>query len=264
MIFCCNLEFDAWNLLKSATRNPQPELLIFVYLYIMTMTQILLFLLAVFPGLLISYLIYRVDKYEKEPWWQLAICFALGFALVWVAYHAERILGSSAYMMTVDMPGIVFLLLDVFIVVGFTEEILKFAAVRGYIFREKAFNEPMDGIVYTVLVAMGFATAENIMYVMEGGLETGLVRMFTAVPAHGMLAVIMGYFLGIAKFESYDRPRLYFRGIALAVLGHGLYDFFILQQYYPALGVLALVLLVVGYRLSYRLIRLHREDSPFK
>ncbi len=230
----------------------------------MTVTQILLFLLAIFPGLLISYLIYRMDKYEKEPWWQLAICFALGAALVWVAYHVERWLGQSAYMMTVDMPSIVFLFLDAFIVVGFTEEFLKFVAVRGYIFREEAFNEPMDGIVYTVLVAMGFATAENIQYVMDGGWETGLVRMFTAVPAHGMLAVIMGYFIGIAKFDVYDRPRMYFRGIALAVLGHGAYDFFILQQYYPALGMLALVLLVVGYRLSYKLIRLHQEESPFK
>jgi len=57
---------------------------------------------------------------------------------------------------------------------------------------------------------------------------------------------------------------LYFRGIALAVLGHGAYDFFILQQYYPALGMLALVLLVFGYRLSYQLIRLHQNESPFK
>ncbi len=240
------------------------HLLIFTYLYTMTVMQILLFLLAIFPGLFISYLIYRMDKYEKEPWWHLVICFALGAALVWVAYHTERLLGHSAYTMTIDMPSIVFLLLDAFIVVGFTEEALKFVAVRGYIFRGKAFNEPMDGIVYTVLVGMGFATAENIQYVMEGGWETGLVRMFTAVPAHGMLAVIMGYFLGIAKFESYDRPRLYFRGIALAVLGHGAYDFFILQQYYPALGLLALVLLIFGYRLSYKLIRLHQEESPFK
>ncbi len=240
------------------------HLLIFTYLYTMTVTQILLFLLAIFPGLLISYLIYRLDRYEKEPWWQLTICFVLGASMVWIAYHVERMLGNSAYTMTVDMPSIVFTLLDAFVVVAFTEEILKFAVLRGYIFREESFNEPMDGIVYAVLVAMGFATAENIQYVMEGGWETGLVRMFTAVPAHGMLAVIMGYFLGIAKFESYDRPRLYFRGVALAVLGHGAYDFFILQQFYPALAGLALVLLILGYRLSYKLIRLHQDDSPFK
>ena len=230
----------------------------------MSTTQILLFLLAIFPGLTISFLIYRMDKYEKEPWWQLAICFSLGAALVWVAYHVERFLGSSAYLMTVDMPTIIFTLIDAFVVVAFTEEILKFLVLRGYIFREKAFNEPIDGIVYAVVIAMGFATAENVQYVLENGWETGLVRMFTAVPAHGMLAVIMGYFVGIAKFEVYERPRLYFRGIGLAVLGHGAYDFFILQQYYPALAGLALVLLILGYWLSSKLVRLHQDGSPFK
>lgn len=240
------------------------HLLIFIYLYSMSTTQILLFLLAIFPGLAISFLVYKMDKYEKEPWWQLAICFGLGAALVWVAYHAERFLGSSAYTMTTDMPGIIFTLLDAFVVVAFTEEVLKFLVLRGYIFREEAFNEPMDGIVYAVLIGMGFATAENVQYVLEGGWETGLVRMFTAVPAHGMLAVIMGYFVGMAKFENYERPRLYFRGIALAVLGHGAYDFFILQQYYPALAGLALVLLVLGYWLSSKLVRLHQDSSPFK
>jgi len=155
------LEYIIYLLIYSFT-----HLLIFTYLYTMTLTQILLFLLAIFPGLLISYLIYRLDRYEKEPWWQLAVCFGMGTVLVWVAYHSERLLGHSAYMMTVDMPDIVFLLLDAFIVVGFTEEALKFVAVRGYIFREESFNEPMDGIVYTVLVGMGFATAENIQYIL--------------------------------------------------------------------------------------------------
>jgi len=230
----------------------------------MTTTEILLFLLAIFPGLAISYSIYRMDKYEKEPWWQLLICFALGVALVWVAFYIERFLETSAYTMTIDMPPIIMTALVAFVVVAFTEELLKFLALRFYIFPKDAFNEPMDGIVYAVLIAMGFATAENIDYVMQGGWQTGFVRIFTAVPAHGMLGVIMGYFVGRAKFDTYNRGRLLIRGLLLAIFGHGAYDFFILQEYYPELAGLALVLLFLGYWLSSKLVREHQENSPFK
>jgi len=230
----------------------------------MTTTQVLLFLLAIFPGLGISYTIYRMDKYEKEPWQHLIICFALGFLMMPMALYSERFLEDSAYMMSVDMPRIVFTFLVAFVVVGFTEELIKFLALRLYIFPKDAFNEPMDGIVYAVLIAMGFATAENLQYVLQGGIETAIVRMFTAVPAHGMLAVIMGYFVGQAKFDPYNRLRLFMRGLGLAVLGHGAYDFFILQEYYPGLAGLAFVLLALGYWLSSKLVRLHQEGSPFK
>ncbi len=232
----------------------------------MTTTQILLFLLAIFPGLAISYTIYRMDKYEKEPWYQLLICFVLGMLLMPLAWYPERFLEESAYTMTTDMPRFVFTALVAFVAVALTEELLKFLALRLYIFPKAAFNEPMDGIVYAVLIAMGFATAENLQYVLvlQGGFESGLVRMFTAVPAHGMLAVIMGYFVGQAKFDNYNRLRLFMRGLGLAILGHGAYDFFILQQYYPGLAILALVLLVLGYWLSSQLIRRHQDNSPFK
>ena len=52
------------------------------------------------------------------------------------------------------------------------------------------------------MVAMGFATIENVIFVMEGGVTTGIVRMFSTVPAHATFAVIMGYYLGKAKFNE--------------------------------------------------------------
>ena len=52
-------------------------------------------------------------------------------------------------------------------VVGFSEEASKFLGLRFYSYRQKSFDEPLDGIVYSVMVSMGFATLENVMYVMK-------------------------------------------------------------------------------------------------
>ena len=49
-----------------------------------------------------------------------------------------------------------------FFVVGLGEELLKYLVVILYAFRKPSFNEPFDGIVYAVMVSLGFAALENI------------------------------------------------------------------------------------------------------
>ena len=61
-----------------------------------------------------------------------------------------------------------------FFVVGFSEELSKFLIVLLFAQRHKEFNEPFDGIVYAVMVSMGFAATENIMYVMQSGPATAI------------------------------------------------------------------------------------------
>ena len=58
-------------------------------------------------------------------------------------------------------------LLSGFFAGGPVEETLKFLVLYFYILREKAFNEPMDAIVYGVLISLGFATLENFNYVFH-------------------------------------------------------------------------------------------------
>ena len=80
---------------------------------------------------------------------------------------------------------------------GLVEEALKFCVLYFYVLREKAFNEPMDAIVYGVVVSFGFATLENYSYVYEvseqlGCLQRLLFLGFTAVP-YALCGVIMGF-----------------------------------------------------------------------
>ena len=90
---------------------------------------------------------------------------------------------------------------------GFTEETLKFLVLYFYIRPKSAFNEPMDAIVYGVIVSLGFATFENISYVYSGNFEVdsfslAIVRAVSAIPMHATCGIIMGYFFGLYAFTQ--------------------------------------------------------------
>ena len=217
--------------------------------------------LAVAPALIICFVIYRIDRYDKESHWQLIICFILGMLVTFPAMQIEAY-GESFGL---NQPGhLGKLILLSFIVVGLTEELAKFVALIGYAYPRRAFNEPLDGIVYSVMISMGFATLENIIYADRFGLETTVLRAFTAVPAHAVFGVFMGYYVGLAKFSKRKKMGLIATGVFFATVIHGLYDFFILQEYYDWLMVFATLTLCISLYFAIRLVRLHQANSPFR
>jgi protease PrsW len=224
------------------------------------MNYFFLIALATAPVFAIILFIYFKDKYEKEPIHLLVKCFLFGILSIIPAILIEIAPGFSDY----DRENNIFItIIYAFLFVGFGEEGSKYFFIRIFAFRKKDFNEPYDGIVYSLMVSMGFATAENIFYVLDGGLSTGVLRMFTAVPAHAAFAIIMGYFIGLAKFRQ-NRFFYLFTGLLLAALAHGAYDFFLFQQNIPALALLSFVLLAIIITLSFRAIVVHRRNSPFR
>jgi RsiW-degrading membrane proteinase PrsW (M82 family) len=216
--------------------------------------------LAIAPGIAISFFIYFRDKYEKEPFRLLLGCFLFGMLSTVPAALIEAAEGRAGFGNS-DRTIIIFLFS--FIGIGMIEELSKFFFVRVYAYPKKAFNEPFDGIVYSVMVAMGFATLENVQYAVLHGMGTTLFRMFTAVPLHATCGIIMGFFLGLAKFNN--KPLRYiFTGILLAILVHGLYDFFLIQQDSSLLMIMAFVSLGGAVTLSFFAIRSSQKKSPFK
>ena len=219
-----------------------------------------LIFLAVLPGLIICYLIFRMDKYEKEPKALLVICFLLGMFITVPARYIESLEYTLGWS---NMAVWWQLVLVAFVLVALTEELVKWLSLLVP-FNSHHFNEPFDGIIYAVMIGMGFATLENIIYADRFGLGTTLFRAFTAVPAHASFAVIMGYFVGLAKINPDQKIQLWFKGLGSAVLLHGIYDFFILQEYYDGLMILATLTLAVGIYISILLIRRAQSISPFK
>jgi len=102
------------------------------------------------------------------------------------------------------------------------------------------------------------------------GFKTGIIRMFLSVPSHGAFAVLMGYHVGLAKFDAPNAIKHMVKGVLLAIFFHGSFDFFLLLQnsfqvkQYVSNGLLlsgALVAWSIAIRMSIRSIRLHQELS---
>lgn len=221
----------------------------------------LLLALATLPGILIAYAIFRADKYEREPIVPLLMCFALGAAVTFPALQIEK--WAFAQLQPAG-NGFGRVALTAFVAVAFNEEFFKFLVLLCFAFPRRFFNEPFDGIVYSVMIAMGFATMENISFANRFGLETVLLRAFSAVPAHLVFGVVAGYFAGLAKFSADARPRLLARGFGLAFLLHGVYDLLILQNWSDWLLVLATISLYLCLFYCNDLIKEHLDKSPFK
>lgn len=224
---------------------------------------IALFLLAILPGLLICYFIFGMDKYEKEPQLHLAVCFLLGIFSTLPAINLEQ-LGQRFFD---NNHGLFKIFLFATLVIALSEELLKFLALMFFAYPRKVFNEPLDGIVYSVMVSMGFATLENIMYAQKySDFTTVIARAFTAVPAHGVFAVLMGYFVGKAKFETLpvEKAKLMLKGIVSAVFLHGMYDFLLLQGQYQLLMMLGTLLIFVGAYFGKNIIEKQQSISPFR
>jgi hypothetical protein len=105
-------------------------------------------------------------------------------------------------------------------------------------YRSPGFNEENDGLVYTSAVALGFAGLENVFYVVSGGISVGIARAITAVPLHYFTGIVMGYYVGISKFNDKKRWSLIFKGFLGAYFFHAIYDTF-------ALSGTAVVLLII-------------------
>jgi protease PrsW len=225
--------------------------------------SIALFLLAILPGLLICFFIFSMDKYEKEPQLHLAVCFVLGIFATLPAINLEQ-LGERFFVHNHDLFKI---FLFATFVIALSEEILKFLALLFFAYPRKVFNEPLDGIVYSVIVSMGFATLENILYAQTyPDFTTVIARAFTAVPAHAIFAILMGYFVGKAKFATAPivKLKLLLKGFLAAVLAHGTYDFLLLQGQYQLLMMMGTLLIFIGAYYGKQIIEQQQSISPFR
>lgn len=215
--------------------------------------------LAAAPGLAISIFIYWKDKFDREPKRLLIRSFFLGA----LSTIPAIILSLAGQVLGLD-PGsdqLMWSLISCIVGIGLTEEGAKYFFVRYFAYRNKAFNEPFDGITYSVMVAMGFATLENFLYVFEYGIQTAVIRMFLSVPAHAVFGVIIGYYLGHQKCGTLKGAGP--AGLILASVLHGLFDFFLFNDQITGSFLGAIASFYLGVRFSLRAIRQHQQRSPF-
>jgi RsiW-degrading membrane proteinase PrsW (M82 family) len=149
---------------------------------------------------------------------------------------------------------------------GFTEETLKFLVLYFYIRPKSAFNEPMDAIVYGVIVSLGFATFENISYVYSGNFEVdsfslAIMRAVSAIPMHATCGIIMGYFFGLYAFTH--SKQFLIKSIIFPIVIHATYNFLTGYDFFFLYFLVAVMVYARGLHTEFAELQLKkaREDE---
>ncbi|MDD3570702.1 MAG: PrsW family glutamic-type intramembrane protease [Lachnospiraceae bacterium] len=180
--------------------------------------------LALAPVLLFLIFIFIKDKYEKEP------IILLFVGAIFGAYLAAPVLANDVLLMRMKIGEKYPVLFSAFITSAANEEGFKLLFLALLMHRNREFNEPVDGIVYSVFVSLGFAAAENVIYVLSptiGGVGTALQRAIFSVPGHGLFAIAMGYYF--ACWHYYKKGIKYlFLAFFVPWMLHGVYNLILL------------------------------------
>jgi RsiW-degrading membrane proteinase PrsW (M82 family) len=207
---------------------------------------------------LVSVLIYgtilfwAIGRKSQESPKQLLWCVAMGGAAAMISLSIEY--GWLLLTWSFAESHHAFVFLESFIGVALVEESAKWIWLWLVIRRWQAFNQYVDGVLYVCGIAAGFNLVEGYLYILTAhDMANMLIRSFTAVPAHFLFAVVMGFLFSRFQFES---GRFLWFSLLIPFLIHGLYDFFILQQYTEVLMGGALLVLIGCLVLSIWLCRI--------
>lgn len=232
------------------------------------MELIYLLVAALLPALLLIYYIFRRDQLNPEPKWQLVKGFFFGVAsacLVLMVFAGCESLQDES---PITLGNAIF---QAFCYAAIPEELSKFLMLWLLVRRNKFFDENIDGVVYSVCVGMGFAGAENILYLISNfdyWVYVGISRALISVPCHFFLAVAMGYYYSLAHFgdTTHKRKNLCL-AIVVPILMHGVFDSVLsFVSIMPALGLILTICFFVFFRkirlfASKRIAELYKMDE---
>ncbi len=170
------------------------------------------------PGVALLSYFYLKDKYQSEPISMVIRTFFFGSLLVFpimfiqYVFEVEGIFTSN--------------ILKAFLMSSLLEEFLKWFIIYFVAYKHVEFDELYDGIVYGASVSLGFASVENILYLFAHGLDFAIGRAILPVSSHALFGVIMGYYLGRAKFSAgKNKSQLLIFSLFIPFILHGFYNY---------------------------------------
>ncbi len=263
----------------------------------MNLREILLVAVALIPAIFLCRYVYKKDRVEKEPVGFLLLLMFLGaltaFPVIIVSDPINGVIDGFFTLFAEEteqglllnkIPYHIYLFVSNTVGVACIEEGFKWLVLFFVTRNSKHFNSYFDGVIYAVFVSLGFAAFENVLYSLDYGFSTAVIRAFTAVPGHMFDGVIMGTFYSMwnvkneaSKLEKafadkgVIRIRIPIRGTeelvlsyVMPVLAHGAYDYLCSVSTWVS-DVLFVILLVVLYVTQFkRISSMSKEDADEK
>jgi RsiW-degrading membrane proteinase PrsW (M82 family) len=185
---------------------------------------------------------YHKDHHLPEPPGNLLLCLLLGVIAAAISkglYLALEPIGLRLDAVALAEENPAALLAYALLAIGPIEEFAKLLPFVVVVLRFKAFDEPLDGIIYASFIALGYAAVENYHYLDYLGEMEAVARGFAAPVIHILFASVWAYWITLAHFERRPIGRAAVIGFLIAAGLHGLYDFLVLRQPVAALPVAA-------------------------
>lgn len=184
------------------------------------------FLGGLLPGLFWLWFWLREDKSKPEPLSLITVSFIAGMLVVPIALPLQKI--------ALDLYDDTYLIL-VWVII---EEVLKFSAALLVVLWHKAVDEPIDIIVYMIVIALGFSSLENGLFMFNplvagdvtNSIVTGFFRFVGASLLHVLASGTVGAFMALAFYKrSFIKLLAGTFGLFIAIILHALFNFFIMD-----------------------------------
>ncbi len=176
-----------------------------------------LFSSGIAPALALMTFFYLKDRFNTEPILPIAQSFLYGALIVFPIMFVQ-------YAFTVEGIG-QHPFVSSLILTGLLEEFFKWFIFVFTVYKFATFNSFYDGIIYGVAISLGFATVENILYLVSHGIDLAIARAIFPVSSHALFGVVMGYYLGKARFNPVNPTLTMTIALVIPVLLHGFYDY---------------------------------------
>ncbi len=156
---------------------------------------------AIAPGLALFSYFYLRNQMSTEPRKTLFQSFIYGALITFPIMFIQYVLQEEGVFTNLFLANVVFS--------STIEEFFKWLVIFVIIYGHVEFDDPYDGILYGACVSLGFATVENVLYLISFGIDTAFLRAILPVSSHALFGVVMGYYFGKSKFARNDRATEY-------------------------------------------------------
>lgn len=236
-----------------------------------------LIILGSLPSLIwLIFFLYK-DSDHPEPTGMVVRTFALGMMITLPAAFIEILLscalepgkansfGFVCSFNPLHLSGFSKTIISFFGIVAFTEEFLKYLLIKATVMKTRYFDEPIDALIYPIIIALGFAALENILAIFslqENQVSLMVWRFVSATLIHALSASLWGYFIALSYF--FKKPKYYpFIGLFLGVLFHGSYNLIVSTNNQAVFALLfPLLILPISFIVAMEFKRLHGSYNP--
>lgn len=163
---------------------------------------------AIAPSLALLSYFYLRNEMETEPRKTLLQAFLYGAIITFPIMFIQYVMQEEHAITNEILSSVV--------IASALEEFFKWFIIFSVILKHVEFDDPYDGILYGAAVSLGFATVENVLYLLSFGIDQAVVRAILPVSSHALFGVVMGYYFGKGKFSLTENSKEFY---ALALFG---------------------------------------------